>query len=494
MGSNEDIKINTIKDKERLLEIRRKMKLFIQTCEESLLERDELIRLILLAVLSKEHLFMYGPPGSAKSDASKTLQKLTKSRKFFRYLMTEFTKYEEIFGEEVANKGMISKRIIDRKLPTAENGFIDEIFKGNSEILNAMLTILNERIFDDGYNGTIDVPLYTVLAASNEFPRSSYLKALFERFVFRIPVPNVKEFKNRVRLLNDDLEKLGDIDELTKDDIDFVQSNFKELKFSDENALTLNTIVDTLHQLLNSKKDNSIESYYEISGRTLFKVGKILRLSAYVNNRTHTDTSDLLLLRYIVWNNLSERERVIKKLSDLLFGSESEFHGDIIKELDKISSAILRYQSSMYAKLSFNDVLQTEDSYKNFYDYLQNFYDDFKEIDTGLKLINNKLQDSKQKEKLVENNIFLKKEKVLIWTVDQSNININSEKFKELTNIVFDFNNFKVENKNNLNLFKMVSVLDRTFEIVNNLKRNMKVWLDEYDTYFAYRLKRDSHE
>ena len=43
-------------------------------------------------------------------------------------------------------------------LPTAEVAFVDEIFKANSAILNALLTLLNERLFDNG-NKRLPVPL-----------------------------------------------------------------------------------------------------------------------------------------------------------------------------------------------------------------------------------------------------------------------------------------------------------------------------------------------
>jgi MoxR-like ATPase len=49
-------------------------------------------------------------------------------------------------------------RQIEGYLPTTEVAFIDEIFKANSAILNALLTLLNERLFDNG-NQRLRVPL-----------------------------------------------------------------------------------------------------------------------------------------------------------------------------------------------------------------------------------------------------------------------------------------------------------------------------------------------
>lgn len=54
-------------------------------------------------------------------------------------------------------------RQIDGYLPTAEVAFIDEIFKANSAILNALLTLLNERLFDNG-NMRFPVPLLCLVS------------------------------------------------------------------------------------------------------------------------------------------------------------------------------------------------------------------------------------------------------------------------------------------------------------------------------------------
>ena len=54
-------------------------------------------------------------------------------------------------------------RKTDGYLPTAEVAFIDEIFKANSAILNALLTLLNERLFDNG-NQRLEVPLLCLVS------------------------------------------------------------------------------------------------------------------------------------------------------------------------------------------------------------------------------------------------------------------------------------------------------------------------------------------
>jgi hypothetical protein len=61
---------------------------------------------------------------------------------------------------------------------------LDEVFKANSAILNTLLTLLNERAFDNG-PAREAAPLLVCVAASNERPDSDELDALYDRFLFR---------------------------------------------------------------------------------------------------------------------------------------------------------------------------------------------------------------------------------------------------------------------------------------------------------------------
>ena len=72
-------------------------------------------------------------------------------------------------------------------MPQAGIAFLDEVFKANSAILNSLLTLLNEREFDNG-SGRLRTPLLSVVGASNELPADDSLLAFFDRFLVRVPV------------------------------------------------------------------------------------------------------------------------------------------------------------------------------------------------------------------------------------------------------------------------------------------------------------------
>ena len=149
---------------ERLRELR-------DTLVTGLVERDLPIRLALIAALAGEHLLLVGPPGTAKSLVARRLNLAFTKSNYFERLLTRFTVPEELFGP-LSIKGLEEdryERLTAAYMPTASIAFLDEIFKASSSILNALLTILNERIY---HNGAVvqKVPLRSLIAASNELP------------------------------------------------------------------------------------------------------------------------------------------------------------------------------------------------------------------------------------------------------------------------------------------------------------------------------------
>lgn len=166
----------------------------LEDLDRNLLERDAAVRLLLLAALAGEHVLLVGPPGTAKSELARRLHGAFVDARYFERLLTRFSVPEELFGP-LSLKALEQdryERLIDGFLPTAQVAFLDEVFKANSAILNALLTLLNEREFDNGA-GRIRVPLVTVVGATNDVPADESLLAFHDRFLLRVPVEPVAD-------------------------------------------------------------------------------------------------------------------------------------------------------------------------------------------------------------------------------------------------------------------------------------------------------------
>lgn len=175
-----------------------RMKTLLDYLKDGLYEKDDAVRLSLLAAVSGESVFFLGPPGVAKSMISSRIAKVfrdIKEGEYFEYLMNEYSTPEDIFGPVSLEqlKHDVYTRQTEGYLPNARVAFLDEIWKSGPAILNTLLTILNEKKFKNGKE-TVKVPLMLLLAASNELPEKGRgLEALYDRFILRVLVNPVQD-------------------------------------------------------------------------------------------------------------------------------------------------------------------------------------------------------------------------------------------------------------------------------------------------------------
>ena len=138
-------------------------------------ERDKLINLMLLAITTGTNLLMLGPPGTGKTMVTQSLCSRIDNANYFQWMLNKTTDPSEVFGT-FSIKAMENDkfmRITTGKLPEAHIAFLDECYKSNDPMLNALLTITNEHIFyNDGKPQP--VPLISLFGASNEPPEDKY--------------------------------------------------------------------------------------------------------------------------------------------------------------------------------------------------------------------------------------------------------------------------------------------------------------------------------
>ena len=329
-------------------------------------EKETEISLSLLAALAGESIILLGPPGVAKSMVARQLKTAFKNARSFEYLMSRFSTPDEIFGPVSIQKLKTSdtyERAVEGYLPTADVVFLDEIWKAGPAIQNTLLTVINEKIFRNG-NREMHLPLKLLVAASNELPaKGEGLEALWDRFVIRIESRPIKLEKNfRAMLLEShadfsrSTEGVGHADFTDSTDFsgskgksdstdfssptDFTDStDFSDLKITAEEYAewaekickigVKEEVLDAISAIRKSLRAVNVDEAAErrniyVSDRRWKNIVRLLRTSAFMQDREEVDICDLLPICHCLWQEPEERDAIRSIVIRALFSPFAE--------------------------------------------------------------------------------------------------------------------------------------------------------------------------
>ena len=314
------------------LTVKEKFDVTRRELNESLIERSEEIDLLLTSLLAGEHLLLVGPPGCGKSLLIDSLMKWTHGSKFC-CLLNKYTLTEELFGPysltELKNDKFV--RITTNRLPEAKFVFLDELFKSSSSILNSLLKVLNERVFDKGDGITLRVPLELCLAASNEWPEGDSKKelgALFDRFLLRKTVNPISTQAGRQRLLwNNQPPEFST--SLSGHELTACRLDAQGLPWSKEAKQALESILDELAR-----------QGVRPSDRRQYKSVSVVQAYAWLNGAEDVQPEHLEVLQHVLWNDHPEEASKVRATILQIAAPISMKVNGLISEIEQIISGV----------------------------------------------------------------------------------------------------------------------------------------------------------
>ena len=174
---------------------------FRASLNDAFLERTEIIDGVIASIITEQNCFLFGAPGTGKSELVRQIANGFNGCKFFGYLLSPTTDPSELYGPVAVSKLLEDEYTRDIKgyLPDSNIAFLDELFRGSSAVLNSLLQVLNERTFNNGKE-LVQTKIKSVVAATNSFPSEESLQAFCDRFLFRPTIEGLKKPTSKRKL------------------------------------------------------------------------------------------------------------------------------------------------------------------------------------------------------------------------------------------------------------------------------------------------------
>jgi MoxR-like ATPase len=159
-----------------------------------LVNYEEFLDAACLALLLGKHVYLYGAPGTAKSQASRLVAESVRNCRHFETQVKDQTTLEHLVGAVIAEEYLHSGRQVynlDGGLAAVEIAVLSELPDGEPGHIKALADLLEDRRF---FTKDVQVisPLHTLLATGNWLPMAKQWEPILDRFafIFRSPQPH----------------------------------------------------------------------------------------------------------------------------------------------------------------------------------------------------------------------------------------------------------------------------------------------------------------
>lgn len=292
------------------------------------LESSRLIHMVMLGMIGRFNVAVLGGVGLAKTMIAETMYRSVNQADFFIKLMNKNLPYDELFGPvdvEAYLKGVYTRKI-EGFLPTCHYVILDEGFKANEIQINPTLRCVNEHKFTNGTE-EVDVPLRSLLVASNEKPQTAALQAFWSRLLGRVEVHPVSSSESFIEMLTRDGNR---------PDFSDVGLTLQEVDAITEMSAMVDVPEEIGHALWQIRKKLEEEKVGAIDDRkAVWLVNRLLRVEALMCGSSSVELDHLLILADSIWENFGEQATIAKILSEVC-GHSDEKAIEVLKQATEI--------------------------------------------------------------------------------------------------------------------------------------------------------------